>query len=69
MANDGTQIRTYINCVTIKVDLADVLGIEKVAGKTKTKMLQQNFKVTQDTSFIDMRNEACQFWDLEEERD
>jgi hypothetical protein len=34
--NDGTQVRSYINSVTIKVDLADVLRIDGAAGKTKS---------------------------------
>ena len=40
VVTDGTQIRTYINCVTIKVDLANVLKIDGVSGKTKSKMLE-----------------------------
>ena len=32
-------------------------------------MLEQNFKVVENTSFIDMRNEACQFWDIESEKE
>jgi hypothetical protein len=52
--------------VKIKIDLSDVIKIN-ANGKVKSKMLEQDFKVTQDTSFIDMRNEACQFWDLEAE--
>ena len=51
------------------MDLADVLRIDGAAGKTKSVIKEQVFKVTQDTSFIDMRNEACQFWDLEDIKD
>jgi hypothetical protein len=29
-------------------------------------MLEQKFKVTEKTSFIEMRNEACLFWDLKD---
>lgn len=31
--------------------------------------MEQKFKVTKDTSFFDMRNEACGFWGLTDVKD
>ena len=36
---------------------------------SKTEFLEQKFKVTKETSFIDMRDEACLFWGLEDKKD
>ena len=40
-----------------------VIKIEKI-GNVDVKMLEQNFKVTEDTTFLEMRDAACDFWDL-----
>ena len=31
----------------------------------RQEFLEQKFKVTKDTTFIDMRDEACVFWELD----
>lgn len=58
---DGTQIRAYINTVQIKVDINEVVRLDgdQPTAKSKGRMLEQNFKVTEETSFIKMRDEAC----------
>lgn len=35
----------------------------------KTEFLEQKFKVTKETSFKDMRDEACLFWGLQDKCD
>mmetsp|Transcript_473 Transcript_473/g.930 ORF Transcript_473/g.930 Transcript_473/m.930 type:complete len:336 (+) Transcript_473:387-1394(+) len=68
---DGTQILTYINNVVIKVPLKDVTSIQadqkssEVKDLSKQEFLEQKFKVTKETTFIQMKNEACNFWELD----
>ena len=68
---DGTQIRAYINNVQIKVDINEVVQLEgdQPTTKSKGRMLEQNFKVTEETSFIKMRDEACEFWGLKDKEE
>ena len=39
-------------------------------GKTRrTTYFEQKFRILKDTTFIELRNEAIQFWDLRKEDD
>ena len=60
-AGDGTQQLTYINHVLIKIALNDVIGIKGDKGE----LIEQLFKITQYTTFVDLKNEAVSFWGLE----
>jgi hypothetical protein len=48
----------------IKVNMSEVIKSSTKPTKGKQEMLEQKFKVTEKTSFIEMRDEACKFWDL-----
>ena len=63
---DGTQIRPYINCIEIKVSAADVMKLEaRVDRFGREELIEQKFRVTKGTSFLDMKREACIFWNLD----
>ena len=54
----------------IKVNMSEVIKSKnQKQTKGKQEMLEQKFKVTEKTSFIEMRDEACKFWDLTSEKD
>jgi diadenosine tetraphosphate (Ap4A) HIT family hydrolase len=54
----------------IKVNMSEVIkSNSSTPAKGKQEMLEQKFKVTEKTSFIEMRDEACLFWDLYDQRE
>lgn len=60
---DGTQIRTYINNVTIKALTSDITNVQKQDSKNE-EYIEQKFRVTKDTTWNDMLTEAMEFWGL-----
>lgn len=63
---DGTQIRTYVNNVTIKALTSDITKNSSSDSKNQD-FIEQKFRITKDVTWIDLLNEAKDFWGLNEE--
>lgn len=59
---DGTQVRAYINNVTIKILTSDIF--KKAGDKKNLVYTEQKFRVTKQTTWKDMLDEAKLFWGL-----
>ena len=59
--------RPYCNKVEVRVSQGDILNSD--LPKNKSKFETQEFKLTNDTTFTDLRDACCEFWDLKNHKE
>jgi hypothetical protein len=64
--NEETSFRPFVNSITVKISAKEIAATVK--KKKKDEYIEQKFRITKQTNFEDLKNAACEFWDLDKTR-